>query len=144
MMRVSFLWLGATALSTVVRGQATPSTGQTLFTNTIRLLFDTDGNQIDADGSKINNFDGKYYLYGNSFSTTGVAFGIKSYSSNDLTNWAYEGFLYDLNSSNPCNAGNGGCGRVSMLLYLILSRVTGRRYGSTVIFQLLLPNTPHS
>ncbi|KAK3068824.1 hypothetical protein LTR53_013304 [Teratosphaeriaceae sp. CCFEE 6253] len=71
------------------------------FTNTRRLLFDVDGNQIDAYGSKINcepllpnwntkpaaylaDFNGTYYLYGNSFSTTGVAFGIKSYSSVDL------------------------------------------------------------
>ena len=50
-------------------------------------MFDTDGRQIDAYGSKVNNFNGKYYLYGNSFSETGVAYGIKSYSSVDLLNW---------------------------------------------------------
>lgn len=81
------------------------------FSNSRRLLFDTDGNQIDAYGSKINSFNGLYYLYGNSFSTTGVAYGIKSYSSVDLVNWQYEGFLYDQASpTSPCNAA-GGCGR---------------------------------
>lgn len=80
------------------------------FTNTRRLLFDADGNQIDAYGSKVNYFNGLYYLYGNSFSVTGVAFGIKSYSSVDLEHWAYEGFLYDPFATNPCNA-LGGCGR---------------------------------
>jgi hypothetical protein len=57
------------------------------FDNNRRFLFDTDGKQIDAYGSKVNNFNGKYYLYGNSFSETGVAYGIKSYSSVDLVNW---------------------------------------------------------
>ncbi|CAC9887918.1 unnamed protein product [Aureobasidium pullulans] len=55
--------------------------------NNRRFLFDTDGRQIDAYGSKVNNFNGKYYLYGNSFSETGVAYGIKSYSSSDLQSW---------------------------------------------------------
>lgn len=32
-------------------------------------------------------FNGTYYLYGNSFSVEGVAFGIKSYSSVDLEHW---------------------------------------------------------
>ncbi|CAK4031328.1 Arabinanase levansucrase invertase [Lecanosticta acicola] len=81
------------------------------FTNTQRFLFDTLGNQIDAYGSKVNFFNGSYYLYGNSFSTTGVAFGIKSYSSNNLKDWTYEGFLFDPYSENsPCEA-SGGCGR---------------------------------
>lgn len=83
---------------------------QVTFTNTRRLLFDVDGNQIDAYGSKVNFFNGSYYLYGNSFSTTGVAFGIKSYSSVDLEHWEYEGFLFDPFSENPCND-EGGCGR---------------------------------
>lgn len=60
---------------------------QITFTNTQRLLFDVDGNQVDAYGSKVNWFNGSYYLYGNSFSTTGTPFGIKSYSSTDLENW---------------------------------------------------------
>jgi hypothetical protein len=57
------------------------------FDNNRRFLFDTDGRQIDAYGSKVNDFSGKYYLYGNSFSEAGVAYGIKSYSSVDLVNW---------------------------------------------------------
>ncbi|KAH0282459.1 Arabinanase/levansucrase/invertase, partial [Aureobasidium sp. EXF-3399] len=81
------------------------------FDNTRRFLFDTNGRQIDAYGSKVNNFNGKYYLYGNSFSETGVAYGIKSYSSVDLLNWQYEGFLFNpAGNNNPC-AGSGGCGR---------------------------------
>ncbi|KAI4753143.1 Arabinanase/levansucrase/invertase [Aureobasidium sp. EXF-3400] len=80
------------------------------FDNNRRFLFDTDGRQIDAYGSKVNNFNGKYYLYGNSFSETGVAYGIKSYSSIDLVNWQYEGFLFDPAGKNPC-AASGGCGR---------------------------------
>ncbi|EMD00452.1 hypothetical protein BAUCODRAFT_152944 [Baudoinia panamericana UAMH 10762] len=83
---------------------------QVKFTNNIRLLFDVDGNQIDAYGSKISNFNGVYYLYGNSFAIEGVAFGIKSYSSVDLINWKYEGFLFDPYSNTPCND-LGGCGR---------------------------------
>lgn len=69
-------------------------------------------------------FNGLYYLYGNSFSISGVALGIKSYSSVDLENWyvsgrrvrsandsrKFEGFLFDPESSNPCDA-LGGCGR---------------------------------
>ncbi|KAF2151532.1 glycoside hydrolase family 43 protein, partial [Myriangium duriaei CBS 260.36] len=93
------------------------------FSNNRRFLFDTDGNQIDAYGSKINFFAGKYYLYGNSFSQTGnpigiasfsSPYGIKSYSSNDLVNWKYEGYLYDPAVSNPCN-NIGGCGRPHIL-----------------------------
>ena len=88
-----------------------------VFTNTRRLLFDVDGNQIDAYGSKVQFFNGSYYLYGNSFSTTGVAFGIKSYSSVDLEHWAYEGFLFDPSSPNsPCN-GLGGCGRPHIIYH---------------------------
>ena len=91
-----------------------PQAATATFSNSVRFLFDVDGNQIDAYGSKINYFDGKYYLYGNSFAITGVAFGIKSYSSTDLVNWAYESFLYNPFSDNPCNS-IGGCGRPHIL-----------------------------
>lgn len=96
--------------SAVSKGFAPATAATVTFTNTRRFLFDTNGNQVDAYGSKINLFQGKYYLYGNSFAIEGVAYGIKSYSSIDLVNWEYEGFLYDPASSNPCNAA-GGCGR---------------------------------
>ena len=82
----------------------------TTFSNDKRLLFDNDGNQIDAYGSKINYFNGTYYLYGNSFAITGSAFGIKSYSSNDLVDWHFEGYLFDPTVKNPCD-NIGGCGR---------------------------------
>ena len=100
----------AVAQSSYGSGQA----GTVTYTNTRRLLFDTDGSQIDAYGSKINFFNGSYYLYGNSFSTIGTAFGIKSYSSVDLEHWQYNGFLYDpstSNTNNPCIPELGGCGR---------------------------------
>ena len=88
---------------------------QVVFTNVRRFLFDVNGDQIDAYGSKVQYFNGSYYLYGNSFSTTGVAFGIKSYSSVDLEHWTYEGFLFDPESpDSPCNA-LGGCGRPHMV-----------------------------
>lgn len=108
----SSLCLAASLLLSSVRATSQSSTAS--FTNNIRFLFDVDGNQIDAYGSKVQYFDGKYYLYGNSFAITGVAFGIKSYSSIDLVNWAYEGFLYNPFSETPCNA-SGGCGRPHIL-----------------------------
>ena len=101
-------------LTTLVARFAAAADGNKLstvvFTNTKRLLFDVDGNQIDAYGSKINYFDGKYYLYGNSFSVTGAAFGVKTYSSTDLVDWKYQGYLYNPFVPNPCND-LGGCGR---------------------------------
>ncbi|KAK5124275.1 hypothetical protein LTR85_001978 [Meristemomyces frigidus] len=100
-MKTTFISLALIALS---------QAAQVTFSNTRRLLFDVDGNQIDAYGSKINLFNGSYYLYGNSFSIEGTAFGIKSYSSVDLENWEYEGFLYDPYGNTPC-AASGGCGR---------------------------------
>lgn len=88
------------ALASVCSAAATTKavSASVTFDNTRRFLFDTDGRQIDAYGSKVNNFNGKYYLYGNSFSETGVAYGIKSYSSIDLVNW------YVLNNFlDPCS-----------------------------------------
>lgn len=78
-----------TALASVCSAAATTKavSASVIFDNNRRFLFDTDGRQIDAYGSKVNNFNGKYYLYGNSFSEIGVAYGIKSYSSVDLVNW---------------------------------------------------------
>lgn len=98
------------ALCSLLTLASAASSSTVTFTNTKRLLFDTDGNQVDAYGSKVNLFNGTYYLYGNSFSIEGVAFGIKSYSSNDLVNWQYKGFLYDPTVPNPCD-NLGGCGR---------------------------------
>ena len=39
----------------VITGAVASSVGQISYTNNIRLLFDTDGNQVDAYGSKINS-----------------------------------------------------------------------------------------
>lgn len=38
-------------------------------------------------GSKINFFEGQYYLYGNSFAVEGSSSGLKLYSSDSLTAW---------------------------------------------------------
>lgn len=114
----------AVSLALLRTAIGTPATSQTVtasFTNIVRFLFDVEGNQIDAYGSKINFFEGKYYLYGNSFANSqgsfgaGTAafpagFGIKSYSSVDLVNWSFEGFLYDPYSKTACDE-SGGCGR---------------------------------
>ncbi|KAJ9615591.1 hypothetical protein H2200_001666 [Cladophialophora chaetospira] len=97
-------------VASVVTAADSSKQSTVVFTNTRRLLFDVDGNQIDAYGSKINYFNGTYYLYGNSFSVTGTAFGIKSYSSIDLVNWKYQGYLYNPFVPNPCDD-LGGCGR---------------------------------
>lgn len=97
-----------------VTAQVSNTPGTASFTNTVRMLFDVDGNQIDAYGAKINFFDGSYYLYGNSFSINGQAFGIKSYSSNDMIKWAFEGFLFDPNRDNPCTQ---FCGRPHILYH---------------------------
>ncbi|USW54292.1 Putative glycoside hydrolase, family 43 [Septoria linicola] len=105
---------GSVAAQGSYGSQQSGQAGQVTYSNTRRLLFDTDGNQIDAYGSKVNLFNGSYYLYGNSFSTTGPALGIKSYSSIDLENWQYNGFLFDPspnNTNNPCKPALGGCGR---------------------------------
>lgn len=111
------------AFSRIAIGAAI-STSQVItssFSNDVRFLFDVDGNQVDAYGSKVNFFDGKYYLYGNSFANSAETFaagtasfpsgiGIKSYSSIDLVNWKLEGYLYDPSGKTPCDA-SGGCGR---------------------------------
>lgn len=97
-------------VASVIAAAGDSNTSTVLFTNARRLLFDVDGNQIDAYGSKVNYFNGTYYLYGNSFSVTGSAFGVKAYSSVDLINWKYQGYLYNPFVPNPCDD-LGGCGR---------------------------------
>lgn len=88
-MKITSFVSALTALASICSAAATTKavSASVTFDNNRRFLFDTDGRQIDAYGSKVNNFNGKYYLYGNSFSETGVAYGIKSYSSVDLVNW---------------------------------------------------------
>lgn len=97
-------------VATAHSGYGSSQARDVTFTNSRRLLFDADGNQIDAYGSKVNFFNGSYYLYGNSFSIEGIAFGVKSYSSIDLENWKYNGFLWDQNSIPPYHE-LGGYGR---------------------------------
>lgn len=89
-MKLSLASCAIGAFAALCSAAATPSNAASntvTFDNNRRFLFDTDGKQIDAYGSKVQVFDGKYYLYGNSFSVEGVAYGIKSYSSLDLQTW---------------------------------------------------------
>lgn len=118
----SLLWLSTASIaSTKPTHDDIGNANQVTFTNTRRLLFDVDGNQIDAYGSKVQFFNGSYYLYGNSFSTQGVAFGIKSYSSIDLEKWQYLGFLFDPYSVDPLQD-LGGYGRP----HIVYSHETGK------------------
>ena len=57
-----FLFLGfaITVLalaSEAITAAVASNIGQVSYTNNIRLLFDTDGNQVDAYGSKVNSKD---------------------------------------------------------------------------------------
>ena len=59
---------------------------------------DTDGNTIEAHGGSLFFEEGTFYWYGeNKDHTDGVSkiwtWGIKCYSSQDLYNWKYEGYL---------------------------------------------------
>jgi Glycosyl hydrolases family 43 len=98
-----------TGLSLAATGSATnyaisASAATVTWSNDVRLQFDTDGNQVDAYGSKVNFFNGTYYLYGSAFAETGFSVSTKAYQSNDLVNWNYNGFICE-EISNECGAG---------------------------------------
>lgn len=77
-----------------------------------QVLFDTDGNKIEAHGGSIITVNGKYYLYGEN--KEGVYgknekgrwlkwhSGIKLYSSIDLVSWKYEGYVQEA-TNDPWN-----------------------------------------
>lgn len=53
---------------------------------------DTDGRQINAHGAGIMRHDGRYYLYGEAYDEPGrPTLGVNCYSSDNLTDWRYEG-----------------------------------------------------
>ena len=63
-----------------------------------QMWFDIDGNDIQAHGGCIIEFDGTYYWYGENKGADNVpgtrrvdVIGISCYSSKDLVNWKYEG-----------------------------------------------------
>jgi len=66
-----------------------------------KILYDTDGNRVQAHGGSILFYDGTFYFYGeNKDNITGMAtgekckywhHGVNVYSSKDLYNWKYEG-----------------------------------------------------
>lgn len=94
-----------------------PAPERALISRPINIGLDTDGNAIQAiDEQDLRYFNGKYYLYGQSFSygtfhyapgtrqwtvtpTTPKSFyrygGTAVYSSDDLMNWTYEGTLFN-------------------------------------------------
>ena len=107
LLSIAFL-LTPTVVQTVAGSSVT-------FNNKQRYLFDTNGNQIDAYGAPLQSFDGTYYLYGNSFSTTGTAEGINAYTSSDLVNWQDHGNILTSDATATCFTSSGGCGRPHML-----------------------------
>ncbi|KAK4169644.1 glycosyl hydrolase [Cladorrhinum sp. PSN259] len=87
------LILAMIGLGNVLVSQAASVT----FTNSQRLLFDTDGRQLNAFGAKINHESkGTYWFYGN-----GATAGINLYSSPDLVNWKAEGVMDWQGGSRP-------------------------------------------
>ena len=76
------------------------------------VLFDTDGNRIQAHGGSVIYVNGKFYLYGeNKEEVYGKDeechwprwhSGIKLYSSNDLVSWKFEGYVKEV-SKDPWN-----------------------------------------
>jgi len=61
--------------------------------------------------------NGSYYLYGNSFSAIGTAYGVKGYRSADLQTWQAMGNILDSALTSTClaDASAGGCGRPHIL-----------------------------
>jgi Glycosyl hydrolases family 43 len=116
------------------------SSAEVTFVNGKGFLFDTDGNHLDAYGSKVNYFDGKYYLYGNSFSEKGSSYGIKSYSSIDLINWKYESFLYDPKSK----ACPGLCGRPHIIYSPKISKYVLWANGGSHGYNVATSSSPSS
>ncbi len=67
---------------------------------------DTEGNKIEAHGGCIFYEQDTFYWYGeNKDHTDGISdvwtWGIKCYSSRDLYNWKYEGYLVEPDMENP-------------------------------------------
>jgi hypothetical protein len=87
------------------------------------VRFDVRGNQVDAHGGEIRWFEGRYYLYGETY---GCGFewhklapspfcGFRVYSSPNLVEWTDEGLLFDVSEWNPwqarCHGWTNGCFR---------------------------------
>ncbi len=67
--------------------------------------YDTEGNLIEAHGGYIHYENDTFYWYGeNKEFTDGVkdiwTWGVKCYSSKDLYNWKYEGYLIEADTEN--------------------------------------------
>lgn len=122
------LWSSLLALASVAVAVSVPATYDdstkksssaaptVTFSNARRLLFDSAGQQIDAYGSKVQFFNGSYWLYGNSFNTTGSAYGINAYRSANLVDWKNQGNILDANATAYCRTVNGRCGRPHLLV----------------------------
>lgn len=87
------------------------------------VRFDTRGDQVDAHGGEIRWFEGRYYLYGETY---GCGFewhklapspfcGFRVYSSPNLVEWTDEGLLFDVSAWDPwqarCHGWSNGCFR---------------------------------
>ena len=83
--------------------------------------FDAEGNALDAHGGEVAFFDGRFYLYGESYGCgfgwkqKGTPFcGFKVYSSPDLIHWNDRGFLFDFSTrewQERCDGSTYGCFR---------------------------------
>jgi hypothetical protein len=80
-------------------------------------LFDTDGNAVDIHEPYLTEFNGVYYLYGTAMGCGSLSTipahtpwcGDKVYSSTDLTNWTYDGLLFNPGTAewqNRCGLSN--------------------------------------
>ncbi len=89
--------------------------------------FDTRGSQVDAHGGEIRWFEGRYYLYAETY---GCGFewhklapspfcGFRVYSSPNLVEWTDQGLLFDVSGWEPwqrrCNWWTHGCFRPHVL-----------------------------
>jgi hypothetical protein len=96
--------------------------------------FDTRGSQVDAHGGEIRWFDGRYYLYGETY---GCGFewhklaaspfcGFRVYSSPNLVEWTDHGPLFGVASWEPwqarCHGWSNGCFRP----HVVFNRSTGK------------------
>ncbi len=125
--------------------ESAPATVEALPPSTVTLVnfdasgkplsrFDTRGSQVDAHGGEIRWFEGRYYLYGETY---GCGFewhklaaspfcGFRVYSSPNLVEWTDHGPLFGVASWEPwqarCHGWSNGCFRP----HVVFNRSTGK------------------
>ncbi|KAK4056108.1 hypothetical protein OIO90_002839 [Microbotryomycetes sp. JL221] len=83
-----------------------------------KYFFDTDGNAIDSTSGKVDYINGVYSWIGVISGTCGRSYcGIGSWTSQDLSQWQYQGLLYDPQAPENAAVCNqfGNCGRPKVL-----------------------------